>query len=243
MALSNGTSAEQDTRPSLRERKKMATRRALQRVALDLVAERGYSRVTVEDIAEAADVSPRTFFNYFPSKEAALLGADPERTETIRRRLVEEPAEKSPIEALRTVLVGEARRISDELAELGGNRADWFCRMKAAQVDPHLMAARAAHVTMFESAIASGIAERLGTRAGEDPYPVLLASTAVGTMRAVFSIWGGAGDTVALDALTDAAFQALADGLPYDRGLRGLGAVAGQKKEKDFSSELDQQLA
>jgi AcrR family transcriptional regulator len=243
MVLPETTGPDQDPRPSLRERKKLATRRALQRVALDLVAERGYAHVTVEDIAEAADVSPRTFFNYFPSKEAALLGADPDRTEAIRRRLVEEPAEKSPMQALRTVLVGEARRISDELAELGGDRADWFCRMKAAQVDPHLMAHRAAHLTMFESAIASGIAERLGTRPGEDPYPVLLAGTAVGMMRAVISIWGGAGEAVALDALTDSAFQALADGLPHNRGLRGLDAETGHREEKDLSSELDQQLA
>ncbi len=107
------------TSPSLRERKKLATRRAIQRVALDLVAERGYSRVTVEDIAEAADVSPRTFFNYFASKEAALIAADPERTERLRQRLVDEPAGKTPLEALRSVMVEEIRWLAEELAELG----------------------------------------------------------------------------------------------------------------------------
>src|SRR5579862_1272037 len=128
--------------PSLRERKKLATRRALQRFALDLVAERGYSKVTIEDIAEAADVSPRTFFNYFPSKEAALLGADPERMEGMRRRLVDEPPDKSPLEALRAVMVDEVRTLSEELAVLGGDPADWVCRMKLAMVDPHLRAAQ-----------------------------------------------------------------------------------------------------
>lgn len=213
------------TSPSLRERKKLATRRAIQRVALDLVAERGYSRVTVEDIAEAADVSPRTFFNYFASKEAALIAADPERTARLRQRLVDEPAGKTPLEALRSVMVEEIRWLAEELAELGGEPATWICRMKMAMVDPHLRAAQAAHMTQLEHAIVAGLAERLGTDPRRDPYPVLLASTAVGLMRAVISIWANVGEAVTLDSLTDSAFQALADGLPADWGRTALPAL------------------
>src|SRR5215468_3996116 len=83
---------------SLRERKKLATRRQLRRVALDLAAERGLANVTVEDIAEAADVSPRTFFNYFPSKEAALFGGggDPRRATELRASIASEsPGEQA----------------------------------------------------------------------------------------------------------------------------------------------------
>ena len=223
--------------PSLRERKKLATRRALQRFALDLVAERGYSKVTIEDIAEAADVSPRTFFNYFPSKEAALLGADPERTEGLRRRLVDEPSGKSPLEALRAVMVDEVRRLSEELAELGGDPADWVCRMKLAMADPHLRAAQAAHMTQIEHAVIAGLSERLGTDLKSNPYPILLASTAIGLMRAVISIWAHLGEAVALDTLTDSAFQALADGLPQDWAQKSFARDKGHEKEEKGTSK------
>src|SRR5579872_6233243 len=90
---------------SLRERKKLATRRQLRAAALHLVAEHGLANVTVEDIAEAADVSPRTFFNYFPSKEAALIGeSDPERAGRLRDRIASEAPGEPALSALRTVM-------------------------------------------------------------------------------------------------------------------------------------------
>jgi len=61
----------------LRERKRLATRRAIQHAVLTLSRERGIDHVTVEDISRLADISPRTFFNYFPSKDAALIGDAP----------------------------------------------------------------------------------------------------------------------------------------------------------------------
>src|ERR1700722_6030577 len=112
-----------ETRVSLRERKKLATRRSLRRVALDLVAARGFVHVTVEDIAEAANVSPRTFFNYFPSKEAALFGANPERVTALRERLIHTEPGQTALAALRAVMVGEARALAEELDDLGGDPA------------------------------------------------------------------------------------------------------------------------
>ena len=209
-----------EPRASLRERKKLATRRSLRRVALDLIAERGFAHVTVEDIAEAAEVSPRTFFNYFPSKEAALFGADPDRVAALRQRVVREAPGEPVLEALRMVMVSEAQWVADELGELGGDPADWLRRMKEARTDPHLRAAHAAQMAMVERAITEGLAERLGTDPDRDPYPGLLAATAAGVLRASTTFWAGSGGTVPLGQLIDLSFRALADGLPECCALR-----------------------
>ena len=64
--------------PGLRERKRLATARAIEIAAIDLVSQRGLDKVTVDEISRIADISPRTFFNYFTSKESALVGETPE---------------------------------------------------------------------------------------------------------------------------------------------------------------------
>ena len=135
----------------------------------------------MEDIAEAADVSPRTFFNYFPSKEAALFGADPDRVATLRERVVREAPGEPVLDALRMVMVSDAQTVADELSELGGDPADWLRRIKEARTDPHLRAAHAAQMAMVERAITEGLAKRLGIDPERDPYPGLLA--AIGRRR------------------------------------------------------------
>jgi AcrR family transcriptional regulator len=221
MALT-GTARAEEPRASLRERKKLATRRSLRRVALDLVASRGLAHVTVEDIAEAADVSPRTFFNYFPSKEAAVIGADPDRVTTLRERIVHQAPGEPVLDALRMVMTEEAQAVAGELGELGGDPADWLRRMREARADPHLRAAQAAQMSMVERFITEGLAERLGADPERDPYPGLLAATATGVLRATITFWAGSGGTLRLDQLVDQAFRALADGLPESTPLRGV---------------------
>ncbi len=81
---------------SRRERKKQATRQALHEAAFVLVEEHGLAVVTVEAIADRADVATRTFFNYFSSKEEAVLDRDPGRPEALRRALLERPPARTP---------------------------------------------------------------------------------------------------------------------------------------------------
>ncbi len=217
---------------SLRERKKLATRRRLRRVALDLVAERGLANVTVEDIAEAADVSPRTFFNYFPSKEAALFGdTDPDRAGKLRDRIAGEAPGEPALRALHTVMVEYAEGIADEFRSLGGDPADLLRRMKAARGDPHVRGAHAAQMAMIERAISEGLAARLGVSPDADPYPGVLAAAAVGVVRACTAFWAGSGGTTQLSQLIDQAFDALADGLAESSPLRQITVNTTDKKD------------
>jgi len=89
-------------RMGLRERKKARTRAAIQDHALRLFRERGYDETSVEDIAEAAEVSPSTFFRYFPTKEDVVLydAFDPILIESF----LGQPADLSPIEAMRVAM-------------------------------------------------------------------------------------------------------------------------------------------
>jgi AcrR family transcriptional regulator len=87
---------------SLRERKKLKTRESIQREAMRLIQEQGYDKTTIEQIAAAVDVSPSTFFNYFPSKEDVVLydAYDP----MIGKLLLERPADEPIGLAIRNVL-------------------------------------------------------------------------------------------------------------------------------------------
>jgi AcrR family transcriptional regulator len=205
---------------SLRERKKLATRLELRRVTLRLVAERGFSNVTVEEIAEAANVSPRTFFNYFPSKEAALFGADPELAAATRDAIAHQTPGEPVVTVLRTIMAAQARAVTAEFTELGGDPLEWLGRVRAVRTDPHLHAAHGAQMAALERSLAEAIAGRLGTDIERDPYPGLLAAMATGVFRSSMSFWAASGGTVPFNRLVDLAFGALAGGLPENCDLR-----------------------
>jgi AcrR family transcriptional regulator len=85
----------------LRERKKQRTRQQIIEAAMGLFAERGYHATTIADIAEAADVAPRTFFSYFPSKEAVVFYNVERDLDALASTLRDRPAGESTFDALR----------------------------------------------------------------------------------------------------------------------------------------------
>ncbi|MGW1893649.1 TetR/AcrR family transcriptional regulator [Streptomyces sp. NPDC002004] len=91
--------------PGLRERKKDQTRRALRECAAKLFAEHGFAGTTIADIAACANVSERTFFRYFDSKEALLLPDGIELFAHVERALAERPADEDPLQAVTQALL------------------------------------------------------------------------------------------------------------------------------------------
>jgi AcrR family transcriptional regulator len=197
--------------PGLRARKKAATRETLRRVALRLAVANGLDVLTVEAIAEAADVSPRTFFNYFASKEDALLPADIEKREAIREALVTYPADQPPLAALRSVLM--------EIAEaMAAQRDDTQLRMQLLRDYPVLLPRHMANLAAFERSLVEGIAARTGTNPETDVYPGLVATVAVAIIRSCSAVWTaslqGSGPRRDLSELFSTAFAEITAGLP-----------------------------
>jgi AcrR family transcriptional regulator len=87
----------------LRERKKRRTREAIVEAAFELFAERGFEDTTVAEIADAAEIAPRTFFAYFPSKEDVVFADFPEMLEVAVARLHDRPTGESVIDAMRAI--------------------------------------------------------------------------------------------------------------------------------------------
>ena len=190
--------------PGRRERKKLATRQALQDVALRLVAERGLDQVTVEDISEAADVATRTFFNYFSSKEEALLGNLPEKVATVQRMVVDRPAGEAPLEAVCQVL----RTMTLRLAE---RREERLLRQQVIERHPGLLARQLGEYASFEQALAAAVAERLGAGRADALYCRVVAAVAVAAARSAVSTWMAGKGRRPLAGMVDAAFAQLRD--------------------------------
>jgi len=163
----------------LRERKKQQTRQQIFEAARGLFEKKGFDRVSVAEIARAADVSEVTVFNYFPTKEDLFYGGmeffEEQLIESVRSR----PKGDSAVKAFRRrLLVGADRLESKPTAE---------AILKAAQLvsaSPSLVARERALVERFTARLAQLLAQETGADA-EDVEPLTVASALMATHRAL----------------------------------------------------------
>lgn len=182
----------------LRERKKLETRRAIRQSALDLALEHGLENVTVEAIAEGAGVSSRTFFNYFSSKEEALVTDTAKVSDRLRPLLADRPLDESPFHSLRIVLTE-----TDPLSLTGADRGRALARMKMVHKESSLMMHQLAQQVEFEKQMTEILAERFGADATEDARPELLAGLTGSIFRVAVRRWARGSEGTLLEILRD----------------------------------------
>jgi AcrR family transcriptional regulator len=181
--MNNSSEAEQ--RPGLRERKKARTRASIREHALRLFREQGYDATTVDQIAEAAEISPSTFFRYFPTKEDVVLQDDFDILAI--GSFLEQPPELSLVGAFRAAAKETLASVSE--AELAGLKDTTALIMTV----PELRARAMDEYSRTINVIASAAAQRTG-RSADDPAVMTAAGAIVGVIMAATLPWQGLAD-------------------------------------------------
>ena len=153
--------------PGLRERKKVKTRETIARAAQQLFAERGYHETTLPDIAQAADVSTRTIFAYFPSKEDILFSDFPVMKEALAQALADRPEGEEALVTVREFILSSFKTEKSELEDQVS-----ACVKSDETLRSHLRA----RIAQLEELIAAAIAKDIGA-AENDVRPHLVAAS------------------------------------------------------------------
>lgn len=187
----------------LRERKKRATREALQRAALSLASEHGLD-VTVEEICASVDVSVRTFFNYFSSKEEAVIGDLPKPPSEDLLGVFEDGG---PTGDLLTDLHATLR---PHLQASVPSLREMHERKRILEADPALARQFFASFMMIEQRLTSAAARRTGTSTS-DPHAQVVGTVATVAMRLAVRRWIQSDGRAPIETHVDAVFDALTD--------------------------------
>jgi AcrR family transcriptional regulator len=205
----------------LRERKKQLTRQQISAVATGLFLERGFDRVTVAEVARAANVSTKTVFNYFPRKEDLFFDRGPEAAALVARALRTRPAGEGPLRAFGRLIRRQAAS-GHPVARIAARDVPFW---RTAVESPTLRARLRELVQEAEAGLAALIASEQGL--DEDAlWPRVQAAAAVGAFRAVYGhalarmLAGADPELVAADYLRDLdrAFDALEAGFAAPEG-------------------------
>jgi AcrR family transcriptional regulator len=197
--LSKTKYASTATAPGLRERKRQQTRERLTRVAMALFLERGFEATTLDDIASAADISRRSFFHYFASKEDVVFAWHEESIAALIAAVAARPANES-------MLAAAENAISAMVRQLEPGEAIAMARLK--RDNPALQARDQVKYEKLERALA----EALGRRAGHKTEKLqarLVAMIATGAMRIGGELWAAEGARENPEALAKRTFAAI----------------------------------
>ncbi len=169
--------ADEPPRPGLRERKKAKIRALIQAHAIRLFIEQGYDETSIEQIADAAEVSPSTVFRYFPTKPDLVIYD--ELDDVLISAYRAQPPEVGVVDALREAMRASFGNLASSAIELQVERATLFTTV------PELRSAMLGELARTMLEIAGLIAERSG-RAADDDDVAALAGAVIGVSIAAF---------------------------------------------------------
>lgn len=176
-------------RGGLRERKKLRTRHALTRAALELFTEQGYERTTVDEITAAVAVSQRTFFRYFSNKEEVAFAVQDVTEAHILASLCARPPDEVPFTALRHAALAAWATFGEAIESVVP--IDLHLRMyQLIESTPALLAVHLRRTAELEERLAREIARREGLDVDSDPRPRLVVAALSGAMRVAGRLWG-----------------------------------------------------
>lgn len=193
--------------PGLRERKKRETRDALTLALIRLSVERGWDNVTVQDVAEAANVSERTFRNYFATKADAIASRHLDRM----LRVVAELRSRPPGEPLWDAIT---HAVTSEFAGGEPPSRQWPEGVRLMLTEPEVERGFLTAMATAQRELAAAIAERTGADAGRDLYPALVATTVGAAVGTAMEHWLRADPPVPIETLIREALGQLRAGLP-----------------------------
>ncbi len=199
----------------LRERKKEETRALLAWAAIRLIVERGYDKVLVEDIANEAGVSPRTFNNYFSSKAAAVASRHLDRCQRMAEGLRARPGDEELWAAITEAVVAGTVPGPEVTAHPRPDRKKWAAGLQKMMATPAVQAETLRAAAIGEEAIAEAVGERVWIDPATDIYQRLVAAaeTAAHNVASRQFMSEGGGEERIRELLVDALGQ-IAAGLP-----------------------------
>ncbi|BCB80552.1 TetR family transcriptional regulator [Phytohabitans flavus] len=196
---------------SLRERKKQRTREALIDAAFELFSTKGFEATTVDEIAESVEVSSRTFFRYFGSKEDVATSLQLQQFLDVYSALDERPADEPVMTALRRACVQVLRAYEE-----GGTDATQFaCVMELVQKSPAVLSRSLEMCTEQLDELARRVAVRMGVDPVSDPRPKLVAAVSSAALQVAVRAWREDEPDEKVSDLADRAFALLEAGINY----------------------------
>ena len=190
--------------PGLRERKKEQTRERLRAAAFDLFTERGFDNVTVDEVAEHAEVSKSTLFRYFETKEDLVLADSRVHGQLLMATFAERPSDEPVMTSLRAALVSV-------VAGLQGDRQRFLQRTRIVADAPTLSVRALERQAAWEDDLTALVLPRLQGRDDAETRASVLAAASLAVLRVATRRWAATDDgsqlidhlLPALDVLAD----------------------------------------